>query len=552
MAATASLQSIAQSIQKGKEVASSGKIYLYGGHGNDVCDRDTKEMVIGTVPENCIYVSSAECGKYANVNLKLLRLFMSSDEKDKQLLREMFTSEEKRKEFANKIGISPDSLHIHYPGMKYVVNNFVPFTYFDDKDIKFILPSGLMEKTKMEQFVESDLHYQFVPDHIEEVSKLTTPEYPRDELFDKLKYFFDTSPAMVALLNTLIVRMIFEQTVLHKYPQEKLPLSAVVPFLNKIYNRFTREIIVNQFQASVIPTKENIERILRDKDLVASKDFVIIVEAIQYILKEPKNFNMDHNSNSPLTNTNLMANFPGIHFNFTCRGVNSECEEKTATRRLASNQNSSMVKTELSKKPNVLGDDFDYVLERVEDLMVREHKNIQAKRLAIYNSLTSIKSVVQKLNPKEQEEIIKYLQRDKILDESSSQPLPIQQKLLHLLMSNPKTSHGGTRKIKNRMNELKRIQNTLTTKQQFQIKVPKTVIPEQMIQLFGSELKNNFQAIGLKEENPAEYLKQKQKIQVKKNQATRKYNKPKRGPGSRGTTTTSSNNVLAWMKRLGW
>ncbi len=472
MASTALLQTIAQGITKGKEIASSGKIYLYGGHGNDVCDKDTKEMIIGTVPENCIYVSSAECGKYANVNMELLRLFMSSDEKDKQLLREMFTSEDKRKEFAKRIGISPDSLHIHYPGMKYVVNNFAPFTYFDDEDIAFILPSGLMDKTKMEQYSETDLQYQFIPDHIKEISKLTTPEYPRDELLDKLKYFFDTSPAMTALLNKPIVVMIYEQTVLHKNHKEKLPLSAVVPFLKKIYNRFTREIIVNEFKASVIPTIENIQRILKDHELVASKDFVLVNQALKVITGQPKQFNMYHNSNAPLTNTNLMANFPGIHFNFTCRNVEEECEGKTATRREESTEAATAIQTQLAKKENVLGDDFDYVLERVEEILERDYNSLHTKRVALYNSLLSIKTVVQKLNPKEQQEVVNYLVKDKekILQETPAQRSLIEKKIVALITQTPLASLGGKRSShsgkRSKTRKQKRLQKKRNTRKQ--------------------------------------------------------------------------------------
>ena len=113
-----------------------------------------------------------------------------------------------------------------------------------------------------------------------------------------------------------------------------------------------------------------------------------------------------------------------------------------------------------------------------------------------------------------------------------------------------------TRKNKpkvNRMNELRRVKSEATPKQNFPIVQPKTTIPGQQIELFAKG-KNNYQGQALKESNPKEYLKQKQKIQAKKNLNTRKYNKPnkpKRGPGSRGTAS-SSETALEWMKRLGW
>ncbi len=97
---------------------------------------------------------------------------------------------------------------------------------------------------------------------------------------------------------------------------------------------------------------------------------------------------------------------------------------------------------------------------------------------------------------------------------------------------------GRTRK--NRMNELRRVKSEATKKQNFPLISPKTIIPGQLIQLFSQNLKNDFQGLSLKLSNPAEYLKQKQKIQVAKNKATRKYNKPKRGPGSRGKSAPLS------------
>ena len=37
-------------------------VYLYCGHGEEVCDPETKEIVVARVPDNCIYITIAECG----------------------------------------------------------------------------------------------------------------------------------------------------------------------------------------------------------------------------------------------------------------------------------------------------------------------------------------------------------------------------------------------------------------------------------------------------------------------------------------------------------
>ena len=100
--------------------------------------------------------------------------------------------------------------------------------------------------------------------------------------------------------------------------------------------------------------------------------------------------------------------------------------------------------------------------------------------------------------------------------------------------------------LKNRKNELKRIKNQATKKQNFRIIVPKTIIPGQQIQLFSKNIKNNYQGIALKESNPKEYLKQKLMLQVERNKATRKYNKPKPRVKSKINTISMANLLERW------
>jgi hypothetical protein len=92
---------------------------------------------------------------------------------------------------------------------------------------------------------------------------------------------------------------------------------------------------------------------------------------------------------------------------------------------------------------------------------------------------------------------------------------------------------NANKTLKNRTNELKRIKSQATTKQNFKLILPKTIIPGQQIQLFTKNLKNNYQGISFKEADPKGYIKQKLMLQVEKNKATRKYNKPKKNTGTR-------------------
>lgn len=77
--------------------------------------------------------------------------------------------------------------------------------------------------------------------------------------------------------------------------------------------------------------------------------------------------------------------------------------------------------------------------------------------------------------------------------------------------------------MKNRNKELLRIKEETGNK--FKIMKTKKVFPGQSIRLYSDKLQDNFPGQILKELNPSEYLRQKQKLQVHKNRQTRKYNK---------------------------
>jgi hypothetical protein len=80
-------------------------------------------------------------------------------------------------------------------------------------------------------------------------------------------------------------------------------------------------------------------------------------------------------------------------------------------------------------------------------------------------------------------------------------------------------------KNKNRLNELRRIQKQATRKQRFEVVPPKLKVPGQKVELYSSKLQNNFPGQMLKEFDPNEYIRQKQKLQVMKNMRTLKYNR---------------------------
>ena len=108
---------------------------------------------------------------------------------------------------------------------------------------------------------------------------------------------------------------------------------------------------------------------------------------------------------------------------------------------------------------------------------------------------------------------------------------------------------------KNRNKQLQNIKNKASEKQKFFIAQTKKKFPGQLIRLYATTLKNDFPSQILKEFDPKEYLRQKQKLKAHANLATRKYNKPKhnpkRGPGSRGSLLKNANESIAnWLERM--
>lgn len=99
----------------------------------------------------------------------------------------------------------------------------------------------------------------------------------------------------------------------------------------------------------------------------------------------------------------------------------------------------------------------------------------------------------------------------------------------------------------NRNKTLKNIHSSSPKKAKFPLAQTKKLFPNQLIRLYASSFKNDFPGQILKEFEPKEYLKQKQKLQVSKNLRTRKYNKkPKSRPGSSSGNISMANLLERW------
>lgn len=444
------LQTLAKGIEKGKALARTANIYLYGGHGSDICDKDTKEVLIDIVPDDCIYVSIGECGRVVVANKHLDELFASPYELDRQLIRNIFQSDKSLKEFAEQAKISPDSLHIHYPGMKYVVNNFFPVAIYDTKygtavskgRATSLSTSGLIDKTEFENLEDGEFNSSMVQSFIDILGN-SEETFQGSNALSYLEKRFQAYPHVVQLLKSRRAKKKLKELSL---PNEEISVSRLKPVMEEIIFRYPKETILHHFKASVYPTKDEVEKLL-DGQTFSTKDLHELGTTLVAGKNATTKYHFHHNSSSPFTNKALMAKFPGIHFNFTCRDTSKECEAHTQTRRQESEQTSAAMKT---RAPNnsTLGKDYEYVIEWMQEILERDYRDVQARRVAMYNSLRSIQTIVAKLSPFEKEEVIKFLfaTEDKILVENSSKQTPIQKKILHFISPDKYSLQGGTRR----------------------------------------------------------------------------------------------------------
>ena len=305
-------------------------IYYYGGHGEDVCDA-SGELRLATVPENCIYVTSGECGRTTRGSQtgRFASLFRDSTDRGRALLRYPYL-EENLKEISRQTGFGVDSLHVHMPGSTYVVSRIYPPLSWNTSKHFGMRFSGISEKRLLEQVPfgvgehvrdkgESELNK-------DSLGRVNDPE-PMEGLFGRLKTVLASDRAAVHYIGRPGAENLFNRMF---EGQDTVTRKDIGRYLDEIQHRMQIGTFLGLFQASVVPTQEEVRTILSD-DTTALEDGVIFgydMEYVSQVLSEKK-----------ILSSNLMRRYPGIHYNIVCRVLSEGCNKSVdpSVRRAVSN-----------------------------------------------------------------------------------------------------------------------------------------------------------------------------------------------------------------------
>jgi hypothetical protein len=123
------------------------KTYFYCGHGSDICNPETNEVVTHIVPDNCIYVTLAECGlpTYTDV----IRNGTLGSRDSSTFFKYPYVTLFKEK-LARLLNINVNSITVRLPGQTYAASYFFPVSYWYQGNTKGIRYSGLCEKADLE------------------------------------------------------------------------------------------------------------------------------------------------------------------------------------------------------------------------------------------------------------------------------------------------------------------------------------------------------------------------------------------------------------------
>lgn len=292
----------------------NAKMYYYGGHGNDVCDPRTRVPIVRIVPENCIYITIAECGFKTKIQGGEEEFFRSK--LTRFLLRNPDMANHKE-DIARAMKRSKHWLHIHMPGTPYVVSHFHPFGFWHNDIDAGLAVSGLAEKSLLENLGEKSRYFLKPSLH-------TTVPLSGNVILEKIRRNAANPVKRDAKVAKAISMM---QGLYRDYGDSMFQPN----FVNRIFIATnvvaTKEELLDYFEASVYPTKEEVSGFLEEqfpgKELFFSSEFAAIDEFIH--LKMNPEHRVESDPMYPLSNTYMMEYFPGIHYNVVCREVGPGC-----------------------------------------------------------------------------------------------------------------------------------------------------------------------------------------------------------------------------------
>jgi hypothetical protein len=266
------------------------KIYVYLGHGSDVCDPTTHRVIERRVPPGCIFVTITLCGALAVREPNVDNILRRNNPRETEILKKPY---ENKAELARLFDVSVDRIKIKGPGETYVVNRFQPGSIWHEADIKGMAISGVCEKTKLEELRGAP---------------------------------WAMNPYRTTPLGLRI--------------GDALPIS------------FTKEQFASYYGASVYPTQEEVTRVLNTEPpgVISSDMFNRVVSKIE----ESLGVFPDSEEDGPdayLTNRHIMELFPGVHYMYTCRYIQEEaCKVSYERRRAQSEANEAAREANLARE----------------------------------------------------------------------------------------------------------------------------------------------------------------------------------------------------------
>lgn len=322
-------------------------IYVYGGHGVDVCNSYTHEPIIVEVPDNCIYITLTECGLVAYYNEKLQELFSNPSPDVRELLRKPYLFQNLLK--ISKIsGIPFNSFHVHYPGMKFVVSNLEPFAYFHLRNAIALGVSGLSEKSKMENIYDKLKFISKIKKTIYDVifSAGDLGDFTKTKIIEALKKADFKDKRVKKIIETSDLEKQFDAV----FPgKEKIYGYQINQLLEEIITVVSRDEILDRYSASVLPTQDSVKELLDTqypgKEYFNYVDLQNLSTSILEKVNGRKSF-IFSNATLPLTNYRLMKAYPGIHYNLVCRSVSPECMPRAILQRRGS-MNREMIRRDV-------------------------------------------------------------------------------------------------------------------------------------------------------------------------------------------------------------
>lgn len=333
------LVNVYESYKKAKALSDDVPIYLYSGHGTDLCE-DDNTPVIKVVPDNCIYITLTTCGKVLSAKMKyILEQFHTKNKNITAILQKPYIPGNKQK-IAKFFRQDEEDVHIHYPGMTYIENMFYPLASYETEFTRYIQNSGLLEKSAFEEDKLIQEEYDFTDSQGKIINIIRSlklrkyihdgDSYTKDNVIQMVdKYYADKDMNLVSkgILKKkayAMVETLFKQSKIKYVDEVNLLIWKIVS--NEMYKKSK---IPSLFKSSVKPTETFMEIILGqnfigknfpDKDILSD-------DARGYLNRIIREKNSD-----------LMNKFPGIHIAHICRNVQPTCEEQANFRRVMSKQ----------------------------------------------------------------------------------------------------------------------------------------------------------------------------------------------------------------------